>query len=131
MADQTNTDIAVLQTEIKQLRADVAKIAETMRDIANNGVAGAGQRVQASTEKIWTEVKRKAGTAGREIEERPVASVLTAFGAGVLLGFFHNRRRGATRPGPHSETGNVEHSGANPPLPHVCGGVTRRTEELS
>jgi ElaB/YqjD/DUF883 family membrane-anchored ribosome-binding protein len=94
MADQTNTDIAVLQTEIKQLRADFAKIAGTMRDIANNRVAGAGQQVQASTEKVWTEVKRQAGNAGREIEEKPVASVLTAFGAGVLLGFLYNRCRG-------------------------------------
>ena len=114
MADQTNTDIAALQTEIKQLRVDFAKIAGTMRDIANNGVAGAGQRVQASTDKIWTEVKRQTGNASRGIEDRPVAAALAAFGAGVLLGLLHTRRRDSTRLGPHSETGNLEHPGASP-----------------
>ena len=94
MAEQlTNTDIAALQTEIKQLRTDFAKIAGTMRDLASNSVAEAGQQVQASTEKVWTEVKRQAGTMGREIEDRPVAAALTAFGAGILLGLLLNGRR--------------------------------------
>ena len=94
MAEQlTNTDIAALQTEIKQLRADFAKIAGTMRDIASNSVAGAGQQVQGSTEKVWTEVKRHAENVGAEIENRPVASALTAFGAGILLGLLLNGRR--------------------------------------
>jgi ElaB/YqjD/DUF883 family membrane-anchored ribosome-binding protein len=94
MADQTNADIAGLQADIKQLRADLAKIAGTMRDIASNSVAGAGQQVQASTEKAWTEVKRQADSVSREIQERPIAAALTAFGAGILLGLLLNARRG-------------------------------------
>ncbi len=90
MANQTNIDIAALHTEVQQLRADFAKIAETMRDIASN----AGQQEQDSTEKVWTEVKRQVGSVGREIEERPIAAALTAFGAGVLLGLLLNRHRG-------------------------------------
>ena len=50
--------------------------------------------MQASTEKVWTEVKRQAGSVGREIEDRPITAVLTAFGAGVLLGLLLNRHRG-------------------------------------
>jgi ElaB/YqjD/DUF883 family membrane-anchored ribosome-binding protein len=92
-ADQANTDIAALQTEIKQLRADFAKIAGTMRDLASNSVAAAGQQAQASTEKIWTEVKRQADSVTREIEERPIAAALTAFGSGILLGLLLNRPR--------------------------------------
>jgi hypothetical protein len=94
MADQlTSTDVTALQTEIKQLRADFAKIAGTVRDLAGNSVVEAGQQVQASTEKVWTEVKRQAGSVGREIEDRPVAAALTAFGAGILLGLLLNGRR--------------------------------------
>lgn len=94
MADQlSNTDIAALQSEIKQLRADFAKIAGTMREIASNRVSEAGQQMQQSSEKVWTEVKRQAGNVGREIEDRPVASALTAFGAGILLGLLLNGRR--------------------------------------
>jgi len=93
MADQPNPDITALQTEIKQLRVDFAKIAGTMRDIASNSVTGAGQQVQDSTEKVWTEVKRQAGSMSREIEQRPVATALTVFGAGVFLGFLLSGRR--------------------------------------
>jgi ElaB/YqjD/DUF883 family membrane-anchored ribosome-binding protein len=93
MADQANTDIAALQTEIKQLRADFAKMAGTMSEIAGDGVAGAEQQGEASTDKVWTEVKRQADSVSREIEQRPVAAALTAFGAGALLGLFLNRHR--------------------------------------
>ena len=93
MAEPPKPDVAVLQAEIKQLRTDFAKLAETMHDIAGNGVVGEGQQLQASTEKVWTEVKRHAENVGREIEEKPVASALTAFGAGILLGLLLNRRR--------------------------------------
>jgi ElaB/YqjD/DUF883 family membrane-anchored ribosome-binding protein len=93
MADEANADIAALQTEIKQLRADFAKIAGTMRDLANNSVVAAGQQAQAQTEKVWTEVKRQADSVTREIEERPIAAALTAFGSGILLGLLLNRHR--------------------------------------
>ena len=94
MADEPTAEIAELQTEIKQLRADFAKIAGTMREITSNRVAGAGQQVQDSTDKVWAEVKRQAESVTREIEERPVASALTAFSAGILLGLLLNRHRG-------------------------------------
>jgi tryptophan synthase alpha subunit len=93
MANETDTDIAVLQTDIKQLRADFAKIAGTMRDIASNGVAGAGEQVQASAQKAWSDVKRQAHNVGREIEERPIAAALGAFATGVILGLFLTGRR--------------------------------------
>jgi len=94
MADQPSADIAALQTEIKQLRADFAQIVGTIRDLASDSVAAAGQQAQAQTEKVWTEVKRQADSVTREIEERPVAAALTAFGAGILLGLLLNRHRG-------------------------------------
>jgi ElaB/YqjD/DUF883 family membrane-anchored ribosome-binding protein len=94
MADQPSADIAALQAEIKQLRADFAQIAGTIRDLASDSVAAAGQQAQAQTEKVWTEVKRQADCVSREIEEKPIAAALTAFGSGILLGLYLNRHHG-------------------------------------
>lgn len=94
MADQSNADIAALQTEIKQLRTDFAKIAGTMRDLASHGVAGAEEKVVASADVVWSEAKRHAQNVGREIEERPIASALTAFATGIILGLLLSGRRG-------------------------------------
>jgi ElaB/YqjD/DUF883 family membrane-anchored ribosome-binding protein len=64
IADHPNSDIAALQTEINQLRADFSRV-----------------------------VRRSNGVLTREIEERPVAFALTAIGTGVLLGLLLSRRR--------------------------------------
>ena len=93
MADETDTDIAALQTEIKQLRSDLAKIMETIRDAVSNGIAGVEEKVQASAQKVWADVRRQAHNVGREIEERPITLVLTAFATGMVLGLFLSRRR--------------------------------------
>jgi ElaB/YqjD/DUF883 family membrane-anchored ribosome-binding protein len=94
MSDQTNADITALQADIRQLRADLAKIAGTMRELAANSVAGAEERVTASADKVWTEAKRHAQNVGHEIEERPIASALTAFATGIVLGLLLSGRRG-------------------------------------
>ena len=94
MADQPNADIAALQSDIKQLRTDFAKIAGTMRELASNSVAEAEGKVAASADKVWTEAKRQVQTVGREIEERPIASALTAFATGIILGLLLSGRRG-------------------------------------
>ena len=94
MADQTTVDIAELQSEIKQLRSDFAKIAGTMRDLASQGVAEAEEKVAASADMLWTEAKRHVHNVGREIEEKPIASAFVAFGTGIILGLFLSGRRG-------------------------------------
>jgi ElaB/YqjD/DUF883 family membrane-anchored ribosome-binding protein len=94
MASQANADIAALQTAIDQLRNDMAEIAATLREMASKDVAKEGLELHVSAEKVWTEVKRQAGNMGREIEDKPVASALAAFGVGILAGLFLNRHCG-------------------------------------
>ena len=98
MADKANPEIAALQAEIHQLRSDFAKLTDTMGEIATHGVAGNGfagsGQTQAAAETVWSEVQRQAGSLGREIEERPIAAALTAFGAGLFLGRLLTGRRG-------------------------------------
>ena len=94
MAVSTEPDFAMLQADIQQLRADFAKITTDMRGFANNGMSQASGKAQESAEKVWGEVRRQAQQVGQEIEERPFASALAAFGTGLVLGMLLNARRG-------------------------------------
>ena len=51
MAAPSEPDIATLQADIQQLRADFAKMATTMRDVAGSGIVKVGDKAQASAEK--------------------------------------------------------------------------------
>jgi len=64
MAAPSEPDIATLQADIQQLRADFAKMATTMRDVAGSGIVKVGDKAQASAEKAWVEVKRQAQQVG-------------------------------------------------------------------
>ena len=94
MAASTEPDLATLQADIQQLRADFAKMTTDMRHVAGNGMAQAKDQAQDSAEKIWGEVRRQVQTVGQEIEERPFASALAAFSTGLFLGMLLNSRRG-------------------------------------
>ena len=94
MAVSTEPDFAMLQADIQQLRADFAKITTDMRGFANSGMSQASGKAQESAEKVWGEVRRQAQQVGQEIEERPFASALAAFGTGLVLGMLLNARRG-------------------------------------
>jgi ElaB/YqjD/DUF883 family membrane-anchored ribosome-binding protein len=93
MATQTDDDLAALQAEIQQLRADFIKIAGRIGDASRNGLAEA-MDAEVSAEKVWTEIKRHAESVGRGIEERPIAAAFAAFGVGTLLGLLLSRRCG-------------------------------------
>ncbi len=93
MATETAPDVAALQGEIERLRAGLDAAVQKMnglnRDLPLNGHDSA----IASAEKLWTEVKRQAQQVGHEIEERPLISAATAFGAGIAIGMFFGGRR--------------------------------------
>lgn len=93
MAAITESDIRTLQSQIQELRNDFAKTVADLKDVAANGMQQASGAAQASAERVWGEVKRQANTVTREIEERPLTSALTAFGAGIVLGLLLSSRR--------------------------------------
>jgi ElaB/YqjD/DUF883 family membrane-anchored ribosome-binding protein len=90
----TEADIQALQAQIKELRADLASLTETLRDLARHGSAEATAKMRESGEKLWSEAKKKASGLAEEIEEKPVTAAVTAFSVGVLLGMIFSGRRG-------------------------------------
>lgn len=77
--DQIRSDLAALTTALQE--AGVAKGRETL------------DRAKRSTASLKEEAEALRARADREIEERPLTSVLTSFGIGFLVGLLMERRR--------------------------------------
>jgi ElaB/YqjD/DUF883 family membrane-anchored ribosome-binding protein len=86
MANATEADVAGLQEQLQQLRADFAALSETLKELARYGISEATQRATAPGEKVCAEVKHHAETLSQEIEEKPIASAFVALGIGFVLG---------------------------------------------
>src|SRR5579862_4437776 len=93
MSTTTEADFEALQAELKQLRGDLARLNETVRDFVRHGSAEAVNRARESGEKLWGEAKKRASTVTDEIEEKPITAAITAFGLGVVLGMLFSNRR--------------------------------------
>ena len=95
MATVLAPDVATLQAEIEQLEARLDAAVAEMHALRKSGVVNGHDKdsILASAEKMWLEMKRQAEQVGREIEERPMVSALTAFGAGFAIGMLFSPRR--------------------------------------
>jgi ElaB/YqjD/DUF883 family membrane-anchored ribosome-binding protein len=93
MASATEADVKALHEQLEQLRTDFAGLSGTLKDLARHGIGDAAQRVSVPAEKVWDDVKRRAEAVTHEIEEKPLASAVTAFGIGLVLGILFSGRR--------------------------------------
>ena len=94
MAGETEADIRKLQDEIARLRAEFAGLSETLKDTVRHGTGEAAAKAREAGDKAWQEAKAKLGQVNKEIEEKPLAATLTAFGVGLVLGLIFSGRRG-------------------------------------
>ncbi len=80
-----------LQAELEQLRDDMSALMKTMSRVADNGQReGLAKLKQAGT--VATEQARHGiETTEKTIVKNPFASVLVAFGTGLLIGKLVNR----------------------------------------
>ncbi len=90
-----NADAATAETlreEIERLRADMAAIAGTLKDMGAEGGSKVYGRVREQAERAKGEAEHAATAVGKQIEERPLTSVITAFLLGAILGALISRR---------------------------------------
>jgi len=93
MTETIDTDIKTLRAEFAELRADVAAVAQTVQNLARHSKAEALARAQESGKEIEETFRRLASDATHRIEEKPVASAVTSFSIGLLLGVLLSSRR--------------------------------------
>ena len=82
----TETDIQTLSEELKQLRAEFSKIAGLLESAARHAGDEAKEVAREAGERAWGEVKNRADSLARRIEEKPVSATAWAFGLGILIG---------------------------------------------
>jgi hypothetical protein len=93
MATATAPDVTELRIEIERLQNDLKSTIEKVRELAGEWPNGHDSAL-ATAERMWLEVKRQALQVSHEIEERPLVSAMTAFGAGIAIGMLFSGRRG-------------------------------------
>ncbi len=98
--DMTNELPSSTEADVKHLRADMAKlnkdlssIGDTLKNLLRDGKREAVDGLSDAGERVRDEVKRRAQSVTKEIEEKPVAAALTAFGIGLVLGLLFGHRR--------------------------------------
>ena len=95
----TNGSTASTETDIKHLRADMAKlnkdlsnVADTLKDLMRDGKNEAVDGLYEAGGRVRDEVRRRAQSVADEIQDKPVAAALTALGIGFVLGMIFARR---------------------------------------
>jgi ElaB/YqjD/DUF883 family membrane-anchored ribosome-binding protein len=86
MSQAPEIDIRNLSNELTQLRADLAKVADAVKEVARQGGASAVYKGKQMAGDVQEQVKHHARTVSETIEEKPVAASLVAFGIGFILG---------------------------------------------
>ena len=83
-------DIDKLKSDLEELRRDVAAIASGIKALGAAKGEEAFARAEARAEEIGERARASLAATeellGREIEERPIASLLMAFGVGFVIG---------------------------------------------
>jgi ElaB/YqjD/DUF883 family membrane-anchored ribosome-binding protein len=88
-----NEETTRLSEEMSGLKAEFAKIAETVGDFISQHGKDAAARIQDTAEEGWHQAKKKIDCVNTKIHEEPVTAAAIALGIGILLGLIFGRRR--------------------------------------
>ncbi|WP_276955846.1 DUF883 family protein [Allomeiothermus silvanus] len=96
-------DMQALKDDLRSLRADVSSLMESLKGAASSKAKELGSTLKETSGQLGTQVKDALGTAREKggqvasdlearIQERPLMSVLVAFGVGLVLSRILSRR---------------------------------------
>ena len=85
-------DVKNIKTDAANLASDSAALAGSVHTKASDAVNGSLRRIEDTVADIWNSIS-KTGTDSyqaveKNLEERPLTSVLAAFAAGCAVGWF-------------------------------------------
>lgn len=103
---QTNDvqrEIDSLKADLKSLRDDISELSKTSGKVAGDSVQAARDALREEADKLIDRMKQTASSAREEgeqvagqirdeVAEKPLPSLLTAFGVGTLVGWLVARK---------------------------------------
>lgn len=90
---KSQEDATKLSEEVTGLRADFARIAETLTDFVRQRGEEAAAKFQGSAEETWSHAKQSFDGVKKKIHDEPVTATLAAFGVGLIIGLILSGRR--------------------------------------
>lgn len=88
-----NQEMDELKGDLNSLREDISSLVDAMREEGAERGRSAYRRAQRYKEEARERIDGAQERLGQEIEERPMTSILTAFGVGFTVGMLLDRRR--------------------------------------
>jgi ElaB/YqjD/DUF883 family membrane-anchored ribosome-binding protein len=96
-------DLDAVKEDLAKLRSDIAELTQSLIDTGKNEVSTARNRVKAEARNLGRELRdtlnetgerglRTVETVEQMLTEKPVISLLAAFGLGLLVGKLLERR---------------------------------------
>ncbi|KPJ95903.1 MAG: hypothetical protein AMJ55_02890 [Gammaproteobacteria bacterium SG8_15] len=94
--EDISNELKKLKADIADLRSDVASLVKTLKDAGveqgQEAYDRAYERARQTGEAVRARAEDVYETFGKEVEERPLTSVLTAFGVGFVVGMLLDHR---------------------------------------
>lgn len=91
--DELNKDLVQLKKDLAALRDDIGTLTGTIKSAGTKQAEVAYGHVREQGEHLRQKGEDAVDSIARSIDERPMTSVLTAFGVGLLVGVMVNQRR--------------------------------------
>jgi ElaB/YqjD/DUF883 family membrane-anchored ribosome-binding protein len=96
-------DLDTVKEDLAKLRADIAELTQKLVDTGRSEVSAARNRLRAEARNLQREIRETLNETGEQglktvesveqmLTERPLVSLIAAFGLGLLVGTFLQRR---------------------------------------
>lgn len=86
MATNVDKDVEELKREFADLKADMSKLTETIRNLYDDSTSEGRDRAREAFQRSRERARESVGAFEEEIGERPLTSIATAFGIGFIIG---------------------------------------------
>ncbi|HET6655276.1 MAG TPA: DUF883 domain-containing protein [Gammaproteobacteria bacterium] len=91
MADPEK-DIHAIKSEVDSLKSELRSLTESLKREAEAQARAGYAKAREASDKVRHQARQGAAMVEDQIEERPLISVLTAFGVGFLIGKILDRK---------------------------------------